>query len=70
MKRVMSWCVANGTPAAGVGCRAGMLHVSERYVRLLLARGQLACVRLGRRTLIRRTDLDAVIANGGLETAG
>lgn len=57
-------------PLLDVPEAAAMLHVSERYVRLIVARGQLACVRLGRRTLIRRADLDAVIARGGLTVAG
>jgi excisionase family DNA binding protein len=49
---------------------ATMLHLSVRYIRVLLARGDLPVVRLGRRTLVRRADLDAVIARGGLEVAG
>jgi excisionase family DNA binding protein len=57
-------------PLLDVNEAASMLHVSARYVRALLARGQLPVVRLGRRTLIRRTDLEAIIARGGLEKAG
>jgi excisionase family DNA binding protein len=45
---------------------AELLHVSVRYVRSLMARGKIPVVRLGRRTLIRRSDLDALIARGGL----
>jgi excisionase family DNA binding protein len=45
---------------------ADLLHLSVRYVRILMARGEIPVVRLGRRTLIRRTDLDALVAGGGL----
>lgn len=57
-------------PLLDVKEAATMLHVSVRYVRVLLARGDLPVVRLGRRTLVRRADLEAVIARGGLEAAG
>lgn len=45
---------------------ADMLCVSPRYVRVLQQRGDLPVVRLGRRTLVRRTDVDAIVARGGL----
>jgi len=57
-------------PLLDVNETATMLHISVRYVRALLARGDLPVVRLGRRTLVRRADLEAVIARGGLEKAG
>jgi len=57
-------------PLLDVNEAATMLHISVRYVRKLLARGDLPVVRLGRRTLVRRADLEAVIARGGLEAVG
>lgn len=57
-------------PLLDVNEAATMLHVSVRYVRALLARGQLPVVKLGRRTLVRRADLEAVIARGGLQKVG
>ena len=57
-------------PLLDVNEAATMLHISARYVRKLLSRGDLPVVRLGRRTLVRRADLEAVIARGGLEAAG
>jgi excisionase family DNA binding protein len=57
-------------PLLDVNEAATMLHISVRYVRALLSRGDLPVVRLGRRTLVRRADLEAVIARGGLEKAG
>lgn len=66
--------IATADPAArpllDVREAATMLHISVRYVRVLLARGDLPLVRLGRRTLVRRADVEAVIARGGLEAAG
>jgi excisionase family DNA binding protein len=56
----------NLRPLMDVDESAHTLCVSVRYVRLLLARGDLPVVRLGRRTLVRRTDVDAIIARGGL----
>ena len=57
-------------PLLDVNEAAMMLHVSVRYVRSLLGRGKLPVVRLGRRTLVRRADVEAIIARGGLEAAG
>jgi len=57
------------SPLVDVPTAAHMLCVSTRYVRLLVARGQMPCVRLGRRVLLRRADLDSVIARGGLVDA-
>jgi excisionase family DNA binding protein len=48
---------------------AQTLGASPRFVRLLLARCRLPCVHLGRRVLVRRADLDSVIARGGLPEA-
>jgi excisionase family DNA binding protein len=47
---------------------ARSLRVSTRYVRSLLRRGAIPVVRLGRRTLVRRADMDAIVARGGLES--
>jgi excisionase family DNA binding protein len=46
-----------------------MMSVSVRYLRLLGRRGDIPLVRLGRRVLVRRTDIDALIARGGLTEA-
>jgi excisionase family DNA binding protein len=56
-------------PLLDVNETAETLHISVRYVRALLARGDLPVVRLGRRTLVRRADLEAVIARGGFAGA-
>ena len=53
-------------PLLDVWETAEMLHVSVRYVRALVARGTLPVVRLGRRTLVRRTDIEKIIDQGGL----
>jgi excisionase family DNA binding protein len=45
---------------------AEMLSVSVRYIRALLTRGGLPVVRLGRRTLIRCSDIEAMVARGAL----
>jgi len=57
-------------PLLDVNEAAAMLHISVRYVRALLARGAIPVVRLGRRTLVRRADLEAIIERGGLENVG
>jgi excisionase family DNA binding protein len=49
---------------------ARLLNVSVRFVRILGARGSLPLVRLGRRTLVRRADLDALVARGRLADVG
>ncbi|MHB1772283.1 MAG: helix-turn-helix domain-containing protein [Acidimicrobiales bacterium] len=41
---------------------ARLLRVSPRYLRTLVSRGDLPVVRLGRRVLIARSDLDALVA--------
>jgi excisionase family DNA binding protein len=41
---------------------AEILSVSKGYVYLLLARGQLPCIRIGKSRRIRLTDLDAFIS--------
>ena len=56
-------------PLLDVRETAEMLHVSVRYVRTLVARGVLPVVRLGRRTLVRRTDIEKIIDEGGLSMA-
>jgi excisionase family DNA binding protein len=55
-------------PLLAVAEGANLLRISQRFVRLLILRGQLPCVRLGRRVLLRRCDLDRVIESGGLES--
>lgn len=57
-------------PLLDVNETAETLHVSVRYVRALLTSGDLPVVRLGRRTLVRRSDIEAIIAGGGLRKAG
>jgi excisionase family DNA binding protein len=57
-------------PLLDVNETATMLHISVRYVRVLLARKSIPVVRLGRRTLVRRADIEAVIARGGLQKVG
>jgi excisionase family DNA binding protein len=60
--------VKNAQPALLVSASeaAHLLGVSSRFVRLLLARGQIPVVKLGRRRLLRRSDLDALISHGGV----
>ncbi len=41
---------------------ARLLRVSPRYLRTLVSRGDLPVVRLGRRVLIARSDLDVLVA--------
>lgn len=43
---------------------AGLLGVSIRFVRSLVAGGQLRVVRLGRRTLVPREEIDRIAAGG------
>lgn len=45
---------------------ASTLRVSTRYVRSLIRREAIPVVRLGRRTLVRRVDLEEIVARGGL----
>ena len=59
----------NPRPLLSVPETAAMLCVSPRYIRVLLARGAIPVVRLGRRTLVRRTDVEEIIARGGLVDA-
>jgi len=40
---------------------AGLLGISDRSVRILLARGEIPSVRLGGRRLVRASDLDAYV---------
>ncbi len=47
-----------------------MLAVSTRYLRVLISSGALPVVRLGRRTLVRRADLLAIVSSGGLAAVG
>jgi excisionase family DNA binding protein len=50
---------------------AQTLGVSARFVRLLVARNQISSVRLGRRCLIRRADIEDLVVRGGfLGTVG
>ena len=58
--------IASAQPLIDIAEAAHLLHISVRYVRLLLLRGQLPVVCLGRRTLVRLTDIEAVVARGGL----
>jgi excisionase family DNA binding protein len=53
-------------PLMDVAEAADMLCVSKRYIRVLQQRDDLPVVRLGRRTLVRRADVDAIVARGGL----
>ncbi|MGB8294777.1 MAG: helix-turn-helix domain-containing protein [Polyangia bacterium] len=63
--------VKNTQPALLVSASeaAHLLGVSSRFVRLLWVRGQIPVVKLGRRRLLRRSDLEALIARGGLPGA-
>lgn len=54
-------------PLMDVEEAAHMLCVSVRFIRILLTRGDLPVVRLGRRTLVRRADVDALVERGGVE---
>ena len=56
-------------PLLDVWETAAMLCVSVRYVRALTARGAIPVVRLGRRTLVRRTDIEKIIEQGGFAAA-
>ncbi|MGA7741807.1 MAG: helix-turn-helix domain-containing protein [Polyangia bacterium] len=53
-----------------VTAAAPMLAVSTRYLRVLISSGALPVVRLGRRTLVRRADLLAIVSSGGLAAVG
>ncbi len=44
---------------------AAVLRAQPNYVYELLARGELPAVRVGRKKLVRRTDLDAFVRRGG-----
>jgi excisionase family DNA binding protein len=45
-----------------VGEAADELHVTERYIRKVIATGELPAVKVGRRLIrIRRTDLEALL---------
>jgi excisionase family DNA binding protein len=46
---------------------AEYLHVSERLVQRLIARGELRPIRIGRRVLLHRVELDAFLERGGEE---
>lgn len=63
--------VKNAPPALLISANepARLLGVSSRFVRLLWVRGQVPVVKLGRRRLLRRSDLEAIIARGGLPDA-
>lgn len=45
---------------------ARMLGVSTRFVRILANRNQLRLVRLGRRALVPRAEIDRLVAEGAL----
>lgn len=55
-----------GKTLLSVAQAATALSCSERYVRELLARGILTRVYLGRAVRIRRSEIDALIAGGGV----
>jgi excisionase family DNA binding protein len=56
----------NDTPARLVSTSAAArtLGISERYLRGLAARGHLRIVRLGRRVLVPRDELDRLVQEG------
>lgn len=45
-----------------IAAAAQALAVSERHVRGLIERGEIRCVRLGRRVLIANTELDRIVS--------
>ena len=47
---------------------AHMLGLSVRYLRMLYVRGDIPIVRMGRRTLMRRSDVEAIVARGALSS--
>ena len=69
MKNGGSTFVATVSPLLDVPTAANALCISVRFLRLLISRRELPSVRLGRRVLVRRRDIDAVIERGGLEQA-
>jgi len=57
-------------PLVDVQEAARTLCISPRYLRLLISRGAMPVVRIGRRVLVRRRDIDALIDRGGVGLAG
>lgn len=55
-------------PLLDVNETAEMLRISGRYVRELLKRETLPAVHIGRRVLVRRSDVERFIANGGTDS--
>jgi excisionase family DNA binding protein len=49
---------------ASVAESARLLSVSEKYIRALMAEGKLATIRLGRRTMVRRDEVEALAVSG------
>jgi excisionase family DNA binding protein len=49
---------------------AARLAISAQFLRLLITRDTMPCVRIGRRCLVRTSDVDAVIVRGGLNSHG
>jgi excisionase family DNA binding protein len=66
-------CVVSTSPPSAlpllldVATAAQTLSISVRYLRLLISRRKVPAVRLGRRVLVRRRDIDAVVEHGGLD---
>ena len=54
-------------PLLSVMETADLLHVSRVTLREMEKRGELKPVRIGRRVLYRRSDIDAALAGGGAE---
>lgn len=48
--------------AVGVKTAAGMLSVSASKLWGMIAKNEIPCVRLGGRTLVRRVDIDTLLA--------
>jgi excisionase family DNA binding protein len=49
---------------------ATLLGVSPRFLRLLVARGQIKITRMGRRTLVPREEVDRLAAEGTAQLRG
>jgi excisionase family DNA binding protein len=54
--------LAHDRPLYSIPEAANVLHVSTRKVRYLLTSGRLRRVKIGRSTMIRRDDLEGIIA--------
>jgi excisionase family DNA binding protein len=59
----------NGSPWLSVAEAANYLRVSERKVQRLIRAGRVRSTTLGRRRLLHRDDLDALVAATGEESA-